>query len=27
MIGSDLYKNLTIRNVNTVRKLDELLRV
>jgi uncharacterized protein (DUF1697 family) len=26
MIGSDLYKNLTIRNVNTVRKLDELLR-
>jgi uncharacterized protein (DUF1697 family) len=26
MIGSDLYKSLSIRNINTVRKLDELLR-
>jgi len=26
MIGSDLYKQLTIRNINTVRKLEELLR-
>ena len=26
VIGSDLYKSLTIRNINTVRKLDQLLR-
>ena len=26
VIGSKLYKNLTIRNINTVRKLNDLLR-
>jgi uncharacterized protein (DUF1697 family) len=26
VIGSDLYKRLTIRNINTVRTLEELLR-
>ena len=26
VIGSKLYKNLTIRNINTVRKLEDLLR-
>jgi uncharacterized protein (DUF1697 family) len=26
VIGSDLYKSASIRNINTVRKLDELLR-
>ena len=26
VIGSDLYKALTIRNINTVRKLESLLR-
>jgi len=26
VIGSKLYKNLTIRNINTVRKVNELLR-
>ena len=26
LIGSTLYKNLTIRNINTVRKLNDLLR-
>ena len=26
VIGSDLYKQLTIRNINTVRKLEDLLR-
>ena len=26
LIGSTLYKNLTIRNINTVRKLHELLK-
>ncbi|TMK78205.1 MAG: DUF1697 domain-containing protein [Actinobacteria bacterium] len=26
VIGSDLYKSLTIRNINTVRKLEELMR-
>jgi uncharacterized protein (DUF1697 family) len=26
VIGSDLYKQLTIRNINTVRRLEELLR-
>jgi uncharacterized protein (DUF1697 family) len=25
-IGSDLYKNMTARNVNTVRKLNELMK-
>jgi len=27
LIGTELYRNLTIRNVNTVRKLHELLGV
>jgi len=26
VVGSKLYKNLTIRNINTVRKLNDLLR-
>ena len=26
VIGSDLYKSLTIRNINTVRKIEELMR-
>jgi uncharacterized protein (DUF1697 family) len=26
VIGTELYRNITIRNVNTVRKLGELLR-
>jgi uncharacterized protein (DUF1697 family) len=26
IIGTDLYRSLTIRNINTIRKLDELLR-
>lgn len=26
VVGSDLYKQLTIRNINTVRKLHDLLR-
>lgn len=25
MVGTDLYKNLTVRNINTVRKLNELM--
>ncbi len=26
-VASDIYKNMTARNINTVRKLDELLKL
>lgn len=26
IVGTDIYKNVTIRNINTVRKLNELMR-